>query len=109
MSTNVMLRSAAGPTVVVAVAVLLPVIGSTWLALTTAVATMVPCAVGVALIVADARPPLVRVPKLQTTMLPIMVEPWDGVTEFNMTLKGNVLVTVTLEAVDGPLLVTETV
>ena len=75
-----------------------------------AVARIVPSRMGTTLIVAVAIPELVIVPKLQTTTLPEMVtKPCDGVASRMPTETGNVLVTVTKDAGEGPRLVTETV
>src|SRR5262245_50561437 len=103
-------KSAAGPTTVAAVAVLLARIGSNWLARAVTVALILPAAVGITVITAEARPALVNVPKLKTTTLPLMeTMPCVEFADWIAVLMGSVLVTVTLEAVDGPLLVTETV
>src|SRR5260370_10714292 len=102
-------RSAAGLTMVVAEAWLLPGSGSIWSAEAAAVAVMVPCAPGVTTMVAVARPPLFKLPKLKRTTLPLItVRPWEALAERMPTLEGRLLPTRTPGAVLGPFLVTET-
>ena len=101
-------RSTEGLTVVVAVAELLPVLGSVSLPLTEAVLLRdgTAAAVGVTTIVADALAPLFRLPRLQPIVVVPLQLPWLEATETNVTLAGSVSVTVTPVAVNGPLLVT---
>jgi hypothetical protein len=62
--------------------------------------------VGVTVMVIVALAPLARLPRLQVTVLVPLQLPWLGMAEPNVTLPGNVSVTVTAEAEVGPLLVT---
>src|SRR5262249_30195652 len=108
VSTTPKARSAAGPTTVGVLTVLLPGTGSDWLPETVEVVTIVPCAVGVTAMVPVARAPAARLPRLKATRLPLMVvKPCDALAFWTMTLKGSVFVTLTPEACDGPLFVTE--
>ena len=87
-------------TVVLAVALLLPVAGSHDLA----VLLTIPPTVGVTVKVTVAVAP--RVPRLQVTVLVPLHVPWLGVTETKLTPLGSVSVTDTSVAAFGPLFVT---
>ena len=91
-------------TVVVTVAALLPVLGSTSLPLTLAVLVSVPAACGVTLMVIVAVAPLASVPRLQVTLLVQL--PWVVVTDPNVTPLGSVSFTVTPVAGEARLLLT---
>src|SRR3954468_1175040 len=103
--------SAVGPTVVVVVAVLLASSGSFCCAATVAVATMVPSELGRTWMFAVALPPNGKLLfKLQITILPINVKLlWVEEAPSTVALEGKMLVTVMKRAVEGPLLVIETV
>ena len=78
--------------------------------MTTAVAVIVPRTVGLTAMVMLARAPAARLPRLQTTVPPLLTQlPWVDSAEPKRTLAGSVLVTNTPVAVEGPWLVTETV
>ena len=95
-----------GFTVVDAVLLLLPVLGSVTPLVTLAVLLMVPVTVGVTIIVTFAETPLPNVPRLQVTVLVPLQLPWLGVADTNVTPAGKVSVTVTPVALFGPLFVT---
>jgi hypothetical protein len=103
-------KSAAGLTVVLAVAVLFAVFGSNSLLFTLALLVITSTTVGLTTILTVAVAPLARFPTLQVTVPPDRVQlPWLGVAETKATLEGNVSVTSTPVASDGPLLVTVSV
>ena len=79
------------------------------MAATLAKLVMVPAAVGVTTMVAVALAALVKLPRLQVTILPKAEHPGLGVAETKVTPGGSVSVRNTLVAADGPLLVTVTV
>ena len=94
-------------TVVLVVAVLLAELVSVSLQVTVAVLVIVPAAVGATAIVTVALDPFERVPILQVTVLPVLVQlPCVDVAETYVTLEGSVSISVTPVAVSGPLLVT---
>ena len=103
-------RSAAGPTVVVTVAVLLAGMGSTWRAFAVAVAAISPSAAGTTAIVAVAVAAAAKLGKLQKITLPAKVAvPVEKVAETMGALAGKTFVTVIAVAGLGPLFVNETV
>ena len=103
-------RSAAGPTTVLTVAVLLAGKGSVVCALTLAMAVIFPTAVGVTMIVALGDDPRARFVRLQMTTLPmVLTVPRETVVDWICTLAGKAVVTVILVAALGPLLASETV
>ena len=103
-------RSAAGPTVMLTVAVLLAVMGSNSAAPTVAMAVMIPSAVGVTVIVAVADAPMARRDTLQRTTLPmVLTVPPETVVDWIWALSGKALVTPIEVAGLGPLFVNETV
>lgn len=109
-STMIILKSAAGLTVVTAVAKLFPGTGSTWVATTRAVLVILPNAFGNTLMTALALLPLARVPKLQIIFpFELAKLPWESVAEIKLTVPGSTLVMKTPEADEGPLSVTTTV
>src|SRR5205809_1405233 len=88
---------------VLAVAELFAVFGSAVVAVTATVSLIVPDAVGVVTIVMAAELFAVIVPRLQLTMLPFREQtPMLDWTETKLTPAGNVLVTFTPLAADGP-------
>src|SRR5947209_6544742 len=94
-------------TVVDVLAVLLPGLGSGSLAVTLAVLLSVPASVGVTTIVTLALLSNARFPRLQATVpLACAQVPWVDVAETNLTPAGNVSVSVTPVAAEGPLFVT---
>ena len=100
-------RSAEGLTETFTEAVLLPETGSNWLARTMAVAVTWPCTDGIAVMVAVATAPGLSAPRLKITVLPeIVAEPCEGVADVTATVAASRLLTTTLVAVLGPLLVT---
>src|SRR5947199_9695530 len=101
--------SADGPTVVLAVAVLLTWTGSdNWLPAIT-VAMIVPSAFERTWILAEPKAPRGSVFTFQITMLPANVKLlMEDEAPSTVTELGRTLVTVTDRAVDGPLLVTKT-
>src|ERR1700722_9819663 len=106
----VKLRSDAGDTAVVMVAVLLPGIGSVVLAPTIEVVVMGLTTKARIWIVTVAVPPFAKVPRLVSTLPEAVAElPCDELTERMLTFCGNRFVTITFWAVTGPRLVTETV
>ena len=103
-------RSAAGVTVVPAVAVLLAALGSAGLPETLAELVIEPAAVGVTMIVTVAVAVLAIVPRLQVTVPPACEQvPWLGEAEMKVTPAGSVSVRVALVAVEGPPFATVTV
>jgi len=95
--------------VVVAVAELLAPFGSASCALTVAVLTIVPFAVGFTVMVTVAFPPFGMVPRLQVTccLLGFTTHvPCEAVAEPKPAFFGSVSVTVTPVAEEGPLLAT---
>src|ERR1035437_8510406 len=87
-------RSAAGPTVVLTVAVLLAVTGSNSVAPTVAMAVIIPSAVGDTVMVAVADAPMSRRGTLQRTTLPtVLTVPWETVVDLIRALNGRALVT----------------
>ena len=99
-------RSAEAVTLVVAVAVLSPLVGSGSLALIVAVFVMLPPVAGaVAVMVIVALAPDASVPTAQTTVPEALVQvPWVELADTNVTPAGRVSVTVAPVAVPGPLL-----
>src|SRR5205807_2369298 len=97
-------RSAAGLTVVLAVAVLLSGFGSASVPLTLAVLVSVPAAVGWTTIVTVALAPLARFPRLHVTVLVPEQLPWPAEADTKVTPLGSVSLTVTPVAPEGPLL-----
>jgi hypothetical protein len=92
------------------VAALFHSIGSASLPLTLTLLVIDPVVPGVTTIVTLAVPPLGKFPTSQATApADGMQLPWLGVAETKVTLDGNVSVTVTRVAAEGPLLVTVTV
>ena len=100
-------RSAAGFTVVEALAELLAGTRSTVSAETLAWLVIEPSDCGVTLIETLALPAFAIVPSAQVTV-PLACEqvPWEGVAELKVTPAGSVSVTLTPLALDGPALAT---
>jgi hypothetical protein len=100
-------RRCRGLTIVNAVAMLLVVLGSLSLPATLAVLLMLPALLGITTIVIVALAPLFRAPRLQIIILLRLQFPWLGVAETKLTrgLVGNMSITVTSVASEGPLLV----
>src|SRR5580704_9289599 len=103
-------KSAAGLTTAIAAAALLVVFGSGVAANTNAVLVMIPGVGGVTTSVSTALVAMARLPRLQKTVPPMLVQlPWVVAAETNATPGGNASVTVTLVATDGPRFVTVSV
>src|SRR2546430_5843179 len=100
-----------GLTVVVSLAVLLLVSGSTGsTAATDAVLVTVPFLVGRTTIATVADPPSPRSPSAQLTVVPFALQrPWLAVADLNRTLRSSVSVRLTPRAVSKPLFLTVTV
>ena len=100
----------AGPTVVCALAVLSPVLGSVALELTCALLVIEPALRGLMWTVTVAPAPFAMVPSAQVTVPADCVQlPWVGVADSYVTPPGSVSVRLTPVALEGPALWTESV